>query len=45
VDSRQGQGIVEEDSKGSRGSQWAIELMMKQDINITESSKWTTLQE
>jgi hypothetical protein len=25
---RQGQGIVEEDSKGSRGSQRAVELLM-----------------
>jgi hypothetical protein len=28
VDGRQGQGIVEEVSKGSRGSQRAVELMM-----------------
>jgi hypothetical protein len=28
VNGRQGQGIVEEDSKGSQGSQRAVELMM-----------------
>jgi hypothetical protein len=28
VDGRQGQGIVEEDSKGSQGSQRAVKLMM-----------------
>jgi hypothetical protein len=36
VDGRQGHGIMEEDSKGSRGSQRAVELtMMMTDIHIT----------
>jgi hypothetical protein len=37
VDGRQGQGIVAEDSKGSRGSQRAVELMIMMTFMVMHS--------